>query len=291
MSAPHISAEREFAPSIDAGADAPVAHDLKNPWRIRQSLPKPWYWGLASCGFLAAFAFWWIASLSGYVDSVFLPAPSTVSSTAVELLLDPMLWGDIGVSFMRVLIGFVISAVIAIPLGLLIGTFKPVEAFIQPFTEFVRYVPVPALIPILMVLFGIGEAPKWMLIFVGTYFQLVLMVADEIRRVPYEMLQVSYTLGAGRWQVSRRVMWRAAKPGIFDALRLCNGWAWTYLVIAELVAANEGLGFRVLKFSRFLQTPRIWVYLLILGVIGLCLDFSFRAANRRLFFWADTRAT
>ena len=88
------------------------------------------------------------------------------------------------------------------------------------------------------------------------------MVAEEIRRVPYEMLQVSYTLGA---QPVRRssgaVMWRAAKPGIFDALRLCNGWAWTYVVIAELVAANEGLGFRILKFSRFLQTPRIWVYL------------------------------
>ena len=86
-------------------------------------------------------------------------------------------------------------------------------------------------------------------------------------------------------------MWRAATPGIFDALRLCNGWAWTYLVIAELVASEQGLGYRVLKFSRFLQTPRIWVYLLILGVIGLGLDFSFRAANRRLFFWADTRAT
>jgi NitT/TauT family transport system permease protein len=105
------------------------------------------------------------------------------------------------------------------------------------------------------------------------------------------MLQISYTLGASRWQVVRRVMWRAAKPGIFDALRLCNGWAWTYVVIAELVAANEGLGFRILKFSRFLQTPRIWVYLVILGLIGLGLDFGFRALNRRLFFWNDTRPT
>jgi NitT/TauT family transport system permease protein len=85
-------------------------------------------------------------------------------------------------------------------------------------------------------------------------------------------------------------MWRAAMPGIFDALRLCNGWAWTYLVIAELVAANEGLGYRILKFSRFLQTSRIWVYIVILGLIGLALDFTFRALNRRLFFWADTAA-
>jgi NitT/TauT family transport system permease protein len=127
-----------------------------------------------------------------------------------------------------------------------------------------------------------------MLIWVGTFFQLALMVADETRRVPYELLQVSYTLGARRREVIRLVMWRAAMPGVFDALRLCNGWAWTYLVVAELIAANEGLGYRVLKFSRFLQTPKIFVYLLLLGVIGLGLDAVFRAVNRKLFHWAET---
>jgi len=114
------------------------------------------------------------------------------------------------------------------------------------------------------------------------------MVADEVRRVPYELLQVSYTLGARKNEVVRLVIWRAAMPGVFDALRLCNGWAWTYLVVAELVAANEGLGYRVLKFSRFLQTPKIFVYLVILGVIGLALDILFRTLNQRLFHWADT---
>jgi len=141
------------------------------------------------------------------------------------------------------------------------------------------------------VLFGIDELSKVALIWAGTFFQLVLMVADEIRRVPRELLEVSYTLGADRRFTITRVLWRAAKPGIFDALRLCNGWAWTYLVIAELVASEQGLGYRVLKFSRFLQTPRIWVYLAILGAIGLALDFSFRAAGRRLFRWADTAAS
>jgi len=84
------------------------------------------------------------------------------------------------------------------------------------------------------------------------------------------------------------ILFRSAMPGIFDALRLCNGWAWTYLIIAELVAANEGLGFRILKFSRYIQTPKIWVYLVILGIIGLVLDFLFRRMNARLFSWADT---
>src|SRR6185369_17404693 len=106
--------------------------------------------------------------------------------------------------------------------------------------------------PLMMVLFGIGEMPKVMLIFVGTFFQLVLMVADEIRRVPYDLIQVGYTLGATRGEILAKILWPAALPGVFDALRLCNGWAWTYLVVAELVAANEGLGYRILKFSRFL---------------------------------------
>ena len=148
--------------------------------------------------------------------------------------------------------------------------------------------PVPALIPILMLLFDLGELSKVMLIFVGTFFQLVLMVADEVRRVPYELLQVSYTLGARRGEVIQRVLWPAARPGIFDALRLCNGWAWTYLVVAELIAATEGLGYRVLKFYRFVQTPKIFVYLILLGAVGLLLDFAFRKFNQRLFHWADT---
>jgi NitT/TauT family transport system permease protein len=225
------------------------------------------------------------------VDPVFLPSPQAVWSAARDSLSDANFWLDVKASFLRVTAGFLLAAAMALPLGLAMGAFKVWEGLLQPLTEFVRYIPVPALIPICMVILGIEERSKIALIWAGTFFQLVLMVAEEIRRVPYDMLQISYTLGASRWQVVRRVMWRAAKPGIFDALRLCNGWAWTYVVIAELVAANEGLGFRILKFSRFLQTPRIWVYLVILGLIGLALDFGFRALNRRLFFWADTRPT
>jgi len=115
-----------------------------------------------------------------------------------------------------------------------------------------------------------------------------LMVADEIRRVPYELIQVGFTLGARRREILVQILWPAALPGVFDALRLCNGWAWTYLVVAELVAANEGLGYRILKFSRFLQTPKIFVYLIILGIIGLSLDFVFRRFNRAAFHWAVT---
>jgi NitT/TauT family transport system permease protein len=255
---------------------------------LRHDIPTWSYRALAAGGFLLVFALWAWLSHRDWVNAVFLPTPGAVWEAARDALHDENLWPDLKMSFLRVSAGFLLAAAVGVPLGILMGSFKVFEGLLQPITEFVRYIPVPALIPIFMVLFGIDELSKVMLIFVGTFFQLVLMVADETRRVPHELLQVSYTLGARRREVLRLVMWRASMPGIFDALRLCNGWAWTYLVVAELVAANEGLGYRVLKFSRFLQTPKIWVYLLILGVIGLGLDMLFRLLNQRLFHWADT---
>jgi NitT/TauT family transport system permease protein len=269
--------------------DAPATALHRTHWfGLRREIPAWSYRLLAVGGFLGAFAAWWWLSYSDLVNPIFLPRPGAVWQAARASLGDPALWADLRVSCFRVTAGFLLAVGVAVPLGIAIGAFKVCEGLLQPLTEFVRYIPVPALIPILMVLFGIDETPKIMLIFVGTFFQLTLMVADEIRRVAYDLLQVSYTLGARRGEVIRRVLWPAAMPGIFDALRLCNGWAWTYLVVAELVAANEGLGYRILKFSRFLQTPRIWFYLIVLGLIGLGLDFGFRALNRRLFHWADT---
>jgi len=255
---------------------------------LRREIPAWAYRLLALTTFAAVFLFWAVASHRESNNPVFLPTPEGVWAAARELFADEKLWLDVKLSFFRVTCGFLASAVLAIPLGLWMGSFKVVEALLQPITDFVRYIPVPALIPILMVLFGIDELSKVTLIWVGTFFQLVLMVADEVRRVPYELLQVSYTMGARRHEVIRQVLWPAARPGIFDALRLCNGWAWTYVVVAELVAANEGLGFRILKFSRFLQTPQIWVYVIVLGMIGLGLDFGFRTLNARLFRWAAT---
>jgi NitT/TauT family transport system permease protein len=279
------SAQADARPHEDA--PAPPAEPIAW-WGLRRDIPAWAYRLLGLSGFLLCFGLWFWLSHTDWVNPVFLPTPEAVWQALRGLLGDENLWLDVKVSFLRVSGGFLLAAAMGIPLGLAMGAWRSCEGLLQPLTEFVRYIPVPALVPILMVLLGIDELSKIALIWAGTFFQLVLMVADETRRVPYELLQVSYTLGARRREVIRRVLWPAAKPGIFDALRLCNGWAWTYVVVAELVAANEGLGYRVLKFSRFLQTPKIWAYLLILGLIGLGLDFAFRALNRRLFHWADT---
>lgn len=255
---------------------------------LRQEIPSWIYKMLSLATFLAVIGAWAWLSRQPFVNSVFVPTPARVWEAFQSCWEDGSLWDDIKISALRVTAGFVLSALLAIPVGVWLGSFKFIEGIVQPFTEFVRYIPVPALIPVLMLCCGIGETAKIMLIFVGTFFQLTLMVADEIRRVPYELAQVSFTLGATRREIVWQVLFKAALPGIFDALRLCNGWAWTYLMVAELIAANEGLGYRILKFSRFLQTPKMFVYLLVLGGIGLGLDFLFRKLNARLFRWADS---
>jgi NitT/TauT family transport system permease protein len=272
-----------------AGIPSPAHSRVKLPWfRLRQNIPSAVYKALVVFSFIAFLGTWWWLSHQSFVNQVFVPSPEKVWDTGHSLLADESIWMDLKISLFRVTAGFLLAVALALPIGIWLGSYKAIEGLLQPLIEFIRYVPVPALIPLLMLCFGIGEMAKVMLIFVGTFFQLVLMVADEVRRVPYELLQVSYTLGAKRGEVMNKVLFRAALPGIFDALRLCNGWAWTYLVVAELIAANEGLGYRILKFSRFLQTPKIFVYLVLLGVVGLFFDFLFRKFNARMFRWADT---
>lgn len=194
---------------------------------------------------------------------------------------------DLWISFVRVSVAFLLAASIGVPLGLFMGCYRMVEATTQPIMEFMRYVPVPALVPVLIILFGVDETPKIMLIFIGTFYQLVIMVSDEARKVGRELIRSAYSLGATPLEIVTKVIRPNAMPGIFDCLRLCNGWAWTWLIVAELVAANEGMGFRIIRFQRYLQTDKIFLYLMILGLIGLCIDFLFRRFNRACFAWNE----
>ncbi|WP_438036607.1 ABC transporter permease [Sorangium sp. So ce204] len=244
---------------------------------------------LGAASFLATLAAY--AGLTGRdgVNTALAPTLASIGRATAEALGSAELWLDVRYSFLRVTAGFVAAALLAVPLGVLAGAFRSIAALIEPPTEFLRYVPVPALIPLVMIAAGIGEGAKVLLVFLGTFFQLLLMTADEVRRVPAPLLQVSQSLGATRREIVWRVLAPAALPGIWSALRMCNGWAWSYVVVAELVAATEGLGFRVLRFYRFIQTPSIYAYLAVLGAIGLGLDWAFGAAHRRLFRWARGR--
>ncbi|MBN2234401.1 MAG: ABC transporter permease [Opitutales bacterium] len=192
---------------------------------------------------------------------------------------------DLRTSIMRVTLAFFLAAVLAIPLGIAMGTYAWVDGLLQPVAEFVRYIPVPALIPLLIILFGVDEAPKVLLIFLGTFSQLLLMVGNEVKQVPESLLRACYCLGGTHGEAVSSVIMKQSMPGIFDALRMCNGWAWTWLIVAELVAADAGMGFRIIRFQRYLQTDQIFLYLVALGLLGLAVDRLFHLLNRQLFPW------
>ena len=241
---------------------------------------------IAVATFAAVFALWCLLSYGGLASSVFLPSPTKVLAAFGRLLEDNVVWQDTWISNYRVLMGFLAAALISIPLGLLAGNLKFFEAMILPFVGFVRYMPVPAFIPLIMVYVGIGESAKIMLIFLGTAVQMmIVMVSDVTKQVSSDLLKVGMTLGASSSELFRKVIWPASLPGIVDVLRVNLGWAWTYLIVAELVASNQGLGFRILKAQRFLQTDTIFLYIFIIGFIGLSFDLLFRYAERRLFAW------
>jgi len=175
----------------------------------------------------------------------------------------------------------------AVPLGLLMGSFEVVRSFFQPPINAIRYMPASAFIVLLIVLEGLGEEEKLTLIWIGVFFQLVLMVMDIAHRVPDEMLNVAYTLGASRWKVFYKVFLPATFPEVVDALRITIGWAWTYLIVAELLGAERGIGTFILISERFLRMDRIIAAILTIGVLGLITDTIFGLIHRWRFPYVE----
>ena len=238
--------------------------------------------------FVVMAAAWSLLAYSGWIDRLFLPTPQEVAGALGALSENGRLWSDIGISVWRVTAGFFLAACLAIPLGILMGTFEIAEAILQPIMNFVRYMPAAAFIPLLMLYVGIDEGSKISVIFIGTFFQLILMIASVVRNVSIDMIKVSYTLGATRRHALLQVIVPASLPGMLDSLRLTLGWAWTYVVVAELVAADQGLGFRIMESQRFLKTEVIFLYILVIGILGLLFDYMFRLIERITVPWAES---
>lgn len=254
-------------------------------WSIRGHLSRRAYLLFALAGLLLPLAGWWWLSGSGLMDKIFMPGPMDVLSRTYTWFRDDGLLHDMWISTYRVVAGFALSAVLAIPLGLMIGTYRPVQALLEPLTDFIRYMPAVAFIPLVMLWVGIDESSKIAIIFIGTFFQMVLMVAEDVRRVPITQIEAAQTMGASRSEIVSLVIVRSAKPALLDTLRVTMGWAWTYLVVAELVAANSGLGYSILKAQRFMQTDKIFAGIILIGLIGLAIDQLFRWLHRTSFPW------
>jgi NitT/TauT family transport system permease protein len=252
---------------------------MKRLFRIREDIPSSVYLGVALFSLLLLVGIWSALSYGGIVDSLFLSTPTDVLGKAGN----ETLWSDIGASVYRISLGFLVSTIFAVPIGVLMGTYKIGESFFEPPIDLVRYMPAVAFVPLVIVWFGTGDEEKLVILFIGIFFQEVLLIMDNVKAVPRTLINVAYTFGLKQWEVLVRVIVPAALPGMVDTLRITMGWAWTYLVVAELVAAESGLGFRIMQAERYLDTATMILNILVIGILGLIIDFAFKFAYGRLF--------
>ena len=232
---------------------------------------------------------WCVLTYGGLVDTTFCPPPHSVAAAFVKSLMDGSLLRNAWSSLVVINLGFLLSSVIAIPLGILMGSFRIVQSALEPVVNFTRYLPVTSMIPLLILWIGIGIEQKIAVIFIGTFFQQLVMFADVSARVPDELLNAAYTLGAKKRQVVTRVLLPATLPGVIDTLRVTMGWAWTYLVVAELVASSSGLGYMSMQAMRGLHADLIFVSILVIGLLGLVTDMIFKWISKVALPWASQR--
>ncbi|MFC7460241.1 ABC transporter permease [Hydrogenophaga defluvii] len=249
------------------------------------SASSKWMLGLGF--FIVFFAVWAFATLGGYVSPTFLASPITMAQEGWLLFTEYNFIHDIGMTVWRVFGGFILAAIVAVPLGIAMGAHKGVEAFFEPFVSFCRYLPASAFIPLLILWAGLGELQKLLVIFIGSVFQIVLMVAVTVGAARKDLVEAAYTLGANNTGIVRRVLIPGAAPEVAETLRLVLGWAWTYVIVAELIGSSSGIGHMITDSQALLNTGQIIFGIIVIGLIGLISDFAFKALNRRLFAWSS----
>ena len=275
------------SPSL-AAITAPVPMRRRRPTYLRPLTPLPGRErvGLGILFFVLFVAAWSLATLGGFVSPIFLASPARMVREGWSLMTEYNFSYDIGMTVWRVCGGFVLAAAIAVPLGIAMGAWKAVEAFFEPFVSFARYLPASAFIPLLILWAGIGETQKLLVIFIGSVFQIILMVAVIVGQTRRDLVEAAYTLGATDAGIVRRVLIPASAPQIAETLRLVLGWAWTYVIVAELIGSSSGIGHMIVDSQALLNTGQIIFGIIVIGIIGLVSDFLFKEANRRLFPWS-----
>lgn len=239
--------------------------------------------------FVGFVALWALLTWSGAVPKHFLASPWQTLLSGWDLFANQKFGLDVGMTVWRVVGGFLLAAVIAVPLGIAMGTYKPIEAFFEPFVSFARYLPASAFIPLLILWVGIGEAQKLTVIFIGCFFQLTLMIAMIVAGTRRDLVEAAYTLGCRDSGVIRRVVLPGAAPDIAEALRQVLGLGWTYIIVAELIGASSGIGHMITDSQALMATDHIIAGIVVIGLVGLLSDVVFKRVNQHLFSWSLQR--
>ena len=219
----------------------------------------------------------------------FLPAVEEVFNALVVLFRERDFLDDVIASCIRIFVSFFAAAAIAVPLGVLMGCFKNLRALLNPTLSGWRYLPAASFMPLLLVWFGPTDMAKLALLFIGVVFFLTALILDNTEAVPNELTEAALTMGASRWGVVTNVVVPAAAPAIFDSMRNMIAVGWTYLVIAEIVGAVDGIGAMMMRAGRTLSVDMIMAGILTIGVLGILTDIVFRVIARLLLPWTEPR--
>ncbi len=246
--------------------------------------------GLGVLIWVLFFAGWEFTVRSGLASELLLPPPLRVLEALWRLFVERGFAYDVLVSVYRILVSFLAACLVAVPLGVLMGSFHAAEAFFNPFVSAWRYLPAPSFIPILLMWLGTGDGPKLALLFIGVVFFLTTLIMDHTKQVRRELLETAMTLGAGQRQILWTVVVPAVAPNVVTAMRQMLAVSWTYLVIAEIVASTDGIGAMMMRARRFLHTDDIMAGIIVIGALGLSFDALFRLLHRLLFPYLTHRA-
>jgi NitT/TauT family transport system permease protein len=225
-------------------------------------------------------------------NPIYLPAPHEVARAFYTAFAEPpqrqgdywlheSLWHSCQIIFW----GFSYAALLGLPIGILCGTFSVFSRLVEPFVDFVRYMPAPVFGALAVAVFGLQDAPKITIIFIGTFFQMALVVANTTRLVDKLLLQAAQTLGASNRQLLTHVVIPAALPHLYRDMRILIGWAWTYLVVAELIGEKSGISAFIYQQQRYRQFDNVYAAIVMIGLIGLLSDQVLAALGRYLFPW------
>ena len=255
-------------------------------WRMGEPIPASLEWKLRVLSIVVPLALWWVAAAVEIAPAKFLPSPMDVANALAGLVEQGVFFGDLRASMMRLGIAVVLASVVSIPVGIAMGAFASVRSLLEPIVGVVRYMPATAFIPLLIIYLGLGESPKVALIFIGVIFFNTLMIMDAVKFVPKHLLEATYTMGGSRWQTLTQVIAPYVVPNIIDAFRINMAAAWNLLIVAEVIAANEGLGKRIVIAQKFFRTDEIFAYIIVLGVLGFLIDLALVWIQKTSCKWA-----
>lgn len=225
-------------------------------------------------------------------NPVYLPAPHevlkafyTAFTTPPEQKDAPWLHESLWQSMQVIFWGFVLSSLIGVPLGIVCGTYSAIARLNEPFIEFFRYLPAPAFGALAVAILGIHDGPKIAIIVIGTFFQQVLVISNTTRKLDFALLEAAMTLGTKRWRLISRVVVPGILPDLYRDQRVLLGWAWTYLIVAELIGTSSGITFFITQQARYQHFENVYAAIAMIGIIGLGIDLTLAWLGRRLFPW------